>query len=110
MAEEGVGRAIEVVRDARERDERAHQHEQRDDRELLVQHRREGELPHHGERRVEALDQREADEPDQHQAVGDRHAEKQQHEQDYEADRRDKHRNVSSMSSTTESAASATIT
>ena len=86
MAEEGVGGAEQLAAHARRGRERAHQQEQRDDREIEVGHR-----PHRGvadvlERRPAADEIGEAADADEAHRHADRHAQQHQHEQRDEPD------------------------
>jgi hypothetical protein len=89
MADEGVGAPEQLAAHAGGGGERAHQQEQRNDREVEIGHR-----PHRGvtddlQRRA-AADQvgepTDADEPHRH---ADRHAQQHQREQRHESDHRD---------------------
>ena len=89
MADPGIGGGIEIARHARHRAEIAHQHEQRDDGEVVDRGVLIGIAAERGERGLRPVEDRKADDADQQHGDADRHAQRHQQQQHPDADQSD---------------------
>ena len=90
VADPGVGGGVEIARHARHRAEVAHQHEQRDDGEVVDRGVGVGIGAERRERRPAAVEHAEADDADEQHGDADRHAQRHQTEQRRDADQADR--------------------